>query len=75
MTDIATIIGKALGVDPATLTDESGPKTVRKWDSMRAVVLLTALEKAYGLRFSHAEFDEMATVGQIKKVLRRHGRL
>jgi hypothetical protein len=27
------------------------------------------------LRFTNAEFDEMHTVGHIKQVLRRHGRL
>jgi acyl carrier protein len=75
MADVAAIIGKALGVDPATLTDDSSPKTVAKWDSMRAVVLLTALERAFSVRFSHAEFDEMDNVGRIKQVLRRHGRL
>ena len=75
MTDVAQIVGKALGVDPAVLTDESGPKTVAKWDSLRAVVLLTALEKAFSVRFSNDEFTEMKTVGDITRVLGRHGRI
>ncbi len=75
MTDVAAIIGRALGVDPAMLTDDSSPRTVKKWDSLRAVMLLTALEKAYKLRFTTAEFDEMDSVGSIKQVLQRHGRL
>jgi acyl carrier protein len=57
------------------LTDDSSPKTLNKWDSLRAVMLLTALEKAYKLRFTNSEFDEMHTVGNIKQVLRRHGRI
>ncbi len=41
------IIGKVLGVDPATLNDESNAQNTPKWDSLRHIEVIFAVESAF----------------------------
>jgi acyl carrier protein len=67
------VIGRALNVPAASVSDESGPGTLRRWDSLRHLDLMTAIEDAYEVRFSTAEIMRAASVGDIRRLLSEKG--
>lgn len=67
------VIGGALKVAPATITDDSSPDTLRRWDSLRHLELMNTIEDAYAIRFSTAEIMKARTVGDIRRLLRDKG--
>jgi acyl carrier protein len=67
------VIANVLGVDVKLVTDESGMKTLKAWNSSRHVELVMALEGEYDLQFSTAEIVSLQSVRQIRDVLARHG--
>ena len=67
------VIGRALNVAPASITDASSPETLRNWDSLRHLDLMNGVEDAYGVRFSTAEIMQAKSVGDIRRLLREKG--
>jgi len=47
------------------ITAETSAKDIRKWDSLYHVMLITAVEKHFGIRFELEDMLDMKTVGQI----------
>ena len=68
------VIARALNVPPASVTDASSPETLRRWDSLRHLDLMTAVEDAYRVRFSGAEIMRAKSVGDIRRLLQEKGR-
>lgn len=64
-----TIIGKVLGVDPATLNDESNAQNTPKWDSLRHIEVIFAVESAFHVRFTMPEIASLRKLGDIRKLL------
>jgi len=54
------------------LTLRTGPDDVPKWDSLRHIALVSAIENAYGITLSMDEMMEMIDVRAIQGVLERH---
>ncbi len=52
------------------LDEESSPDTVEKWDSIRHMNLILALEEEFGVCFSGEEIVEMLNVQIIIETLR-----
>lgn len=67
------VVARALRVPAASITDESSPETLRRWDSLRHLELMTEVEEAYGVRFSTADMVRARSVGQIRSLLREKG--
>jgi acyl carrier protein len=67
------VVGRALNVAPASISDESSPETLRRWDSLRHLDLMTTIEDAYDVRFSTAEIVQAKSVGDIRQMLREKG--
>lgn len=63
------IIGKVLGVDPATLHDESDAQNTPRWDSMRHIEVIFAVESAFHVRFTMPEIANLRKLGDIRKLL------
>ncbi len=54
------------------LTPETCPDDVPKWDSLRHVALVSAIEETYGVSLSMDEMMEIVSVAAIQDVLARH---
>ena len=67
------VIGSVLGVSPEDLGDDSSSENVERWDSLRQLSILLALESAYGITISADEAVDMNSIAAIKTVLRQHG--
>ena len=63
------IIGKVLGVDPTSLNDESNAQNTPKWDSLRHIEVIFAVESAFHVRFTMPEIANLRKLGDIRKLL------
>lgn len=71
---LAEVVAGVLEVDPAEVTDESGPETIATWTSLRHLQLVVTLEEVYGLSFAFEEIRDLRSVGALREVLRAKGR-
>jgi acyl carrier protein len=67
------IVARALRVPAASISDESSPETLRRWDSLNHLDLMTEIEEAYGVQFSTADMVRVRSVRQIRDLLREKG--
>jgi acyl carrier protein len=66
---IRDLASDVLDVDPASLTPESGPESIDKWDSVQHLSLVLALEQQFDMQFEPAEIDAMKTLGAMADVV------
>lgn len=67
------IVSQIMEVPVEKLTEESSPDTVVKWDSLKHMNLILALEEEFGLQFSDENIVEMLSVQLIIKTLKEKG--
>lgn len=63
------LIGKVLGVDPSTLSEESNAQNTPKWDSLRHIEVVFAMENAFHVRFTMPEIASLRKLGDIRQLL------
>jgi acyl carrier protein len=63
------IIGKVLGVDPSTLSEESNAQNTPRWDSLRHIEVVLAVESAFHVRFTMPEIASLRKLGDIRRIL------
>lgn len=63
------IIGKVLGVDATLLHDESNAQNTPKWDSLRHIEVIFAVESAFHVRFTMPEIANLRKLGDIRRLL------
>jgi acyl carrier protein len=51
------------------VTDETCADDVDDWDSLRHITLISAVEKAFGMKFAMKEVLEMENVGEMADIL------
>ena len=62
-----------MGVSQLEVNDQSGPENIERWDSFNGYVLLDDIETEFGVRFSIDEALDIKNVGDIKRILEKHG--
>jgi len=67
------VIAGILKVPVSSISDDSSPETLRRWDSLRHLDLMTAVEDAYSVRFSTGEILRAKSVGDVRRLLREKG--
>jgi acyl carrier protein len=63
------IVARIMGVTTADISDESSPQTLLKWDSLRHIKLILALEETLKIQFSDAEITMMKDVRTIMELV------
>ena len=63
------IVAEMLELDPALITSETSAENQPKWDSLRHMNLIFAIEDAFGIRFDDAELPKMTSIAAIEHVL------
>lgn len=63
--EIKDVIADVLGVSVATLTDDLAPGDIPEWDSLRHMMLITALEKAYAIKFRREELVDVEDLADL----------
>lgn len=67
------MIAEVLGMDENLIDSEIAAENEPRWDSLRHMNLIFALEDAYGIRFSDDEIPELTSVRAIENALARRG--
>lgn len=70
--EIEVLVADVFAYDGA-VTARTARADVPKWDSLRHVSLITAIEQQFGLSLSMDEMVEIRTVRDIENILERHG--
>jgi acyl carrier protein len=70
---LGDVVARALKVPANSVVDTTSPETLRRWDSLRHIEVMTAVEDAYSVRFSTAEIVGATSVGAIRRLLRAKG--
>lgn len=63
------IMAEVLEVDPELITSQTSVKNQPKWDSLRQMNLIFAIEDGFGVRFSDDELPNLTSVAAIERVL------
>jgi acyl carrier protein len=67
------VVARILRVPAASISDDTSPETLRRWDSLKHLDLMTGIEDAYGIRFSAADIVRAKSVGVVRCLLREKG--
>ncbi len=70
---LTEVVARVLKVPATSVVESTSPETLRRWDSLRHLDLMTAVEDAYGVRFSTADFIRATSIAEIRRLLREKG--
>lgn len=71
---VLEILAAMLQVPQAELSPESSRDSVERWDSLKHMHVMLALEEEFGVEFSDGELADLASVSAIVDVLRARTR-
>ncbi len=69
MSKLFEIVGKILGANPLKINDESSAATLSEWDSMNNLVIFSAIEKEFNVKFTMKEINSVKNLGAVKQLL------
>ncbi|MBI2454503.1 MAG: acyl carrier protein [Parcubacteria group bacterium] len=73
MNKLTKILARILEIDERKINNQTSPQNTPTWDSYNALLMVSEIEDAFGKNFTMTEVMKVKNVGDIKKVLRRHG--
>ena len=71
--EIKSVIADVLGVEMGVLTDDLAPGDIPEWDSLRHMMILTALEKAYHMKFQREELVDVEDLADLVALVEEKG--
>jgi acyl carrier protein len=72
MIRVKKILSNVLGVDASTITDDMSSNSVESWDSFTGLMLMSELEREFGISFSLDDVTSVTKVGDIYLILHKH---
>jgi acyl carrier protein len=72
-TKLKNMMAKVFGVPVEAITDDASPDSVEKWDSLRHMNLVLALEEEFGIELTDDQVVEILSYPLIKIILGEHG--
>jgi acyl carrier protein len=66
---ITTIAAEIFQVDPGSLSSDSTPDQIDKWDSLAHLRLITAVEAEYSIRLSMQQIQELGRLGDLEAIV------
>ena len=67
------ILAKVLLIDESKISDGMSRKSVKEWDSMAHLMLVSEIESAFEVTMNDDDIMEIQTVSDIKKTLQKLG--
>jgi len=64
---VREVVAEVLDLDPKTVRDGMTREEVGAWDSMTHLRLVSALEEAFGIRFTMKEVGELESFDAVRK--------
>lgn len=66
---LTQIVARILEIDPALLNDNSDAQNTPRWDSLRHIEVIFAVESAFQVRFTMPEITGLKNLGDIRRLL------
>jgi acyl carrier protein len=63
------IVAEIMDMATADINESSSPQTVNKWDSLRHMKLILALEESLGIQFTDGDLNRMKDVSTILQII------
>ena len=73
MMNLHEVASGVLNVPVSELSDESSPKNLKAWDSLKHVELVMTIEAAYGTQFAASEIMMISSLGSARTLLQEKG--
>ena len=67
------IVSKVFNVPIEKINDNTNPEILEEWDSFNFYVLLSEIEKEFGIKFELDQALEIKNIGDFKKIFEKHG--
>lgn len=65
------VIMRQLTLDDIELNDDTRAYQVPGWDSLHHVIVLSAIEREFGIRFTTAEVVRLQNLGELQSLIQR----
>ena len=66
---IKLVMSQVFQVDPSAITAESSPESIERWDSLKQMQLIMALEDELGVQFPDDAIPELVSYGAIEQMV------
>ena len=70
---LKTILAKILLMDESKISDEMSRNTVKEWDSMAHLMLISEIESTFEVTLDDDDIMKIQTVADIKNALKKFG--
>jgi acyl carrier protein len=71
--EFSNLIAQVIGIDKNEVIEETSPATEGRWTSLKQLMLISAVEAAYNVRFTISEMKKLRNVGAFLEVLKNKG--
>lgn len=68
---IKVVMAQIFNVDIDTITEESSPESIDRWDSLKHMQLILAIEDEFDITFSDDEIPNLLTTRAIEETVRQ----
>jgi acyl carrier protein len=62
----------ALGIDPATVTDDLAYNSIPEWDSVAHMALVAELEQTFGVSLDTDDVIDLSSVAKSREILTKY---
>lgn len=73
MEKLKTVFAAVLGMSVENIHDDLSPDNCPAWDSLNAIILITEIEKAFGVKFTFDEAMAVKNFGDATKLVESKG--
>jgi acyl carrier protein len=70
---VVRLVAKALRVPPQDISDETSQESTANWTSVRHLLLVTEIERTFGISLTTQDIIALKSVLDIKRTLRVYG--
>lgn len=72
MKPLAEVFAESLMIDAASVTDDLAYQSIKEWDSVAHMVLVTALEDNYEIMLDADDIVAMSSVAKVREILAKY---
>ena len=72
METLKELVSRVLSVEKSSLNEDSSPQNIESWDSFNGILLVSELEKNFGVKFTTEEVLSVKNFKDIIDSLKRH---
>ena len=69
--EVRQIVAATLGIDPGAVTAETAAGELKAWDSVKMVMILSAVQEHFGVSFPDEDLFDLVSVGAIADEVRK----